>query len=1323
MGFAQNPISRVQSATGNTGSSAAATISVTMSTAPVNGNSLIAVISTRSTTANTVTSITQTGATWTRATQATNANGTTTEIWFAPNVSGAATAITINQSSFRSAAVVIEYNGILTASALDKTANTTGNSTTASTGTTSTTTQANELLIGGVGLVSSSYTLGTISGSFTTVANTASTHSTATRNARVYALERIVTATLAATTGGTVSTSSEWSGAIATFKAAAINTVGAASSSPTLCINTALTNITHTTTGGTGIGTATGLPAGVSPAFASNTITISGTPTASGTFTYSIPLTGGAGFVNATGTITVSPASVGGTIAGSATVCTGTNSTTLTLSGHTGAITRWESSTSSTFASAVTGIANTTTTLTATNLTTTTYYRAVITSGSCAAANSATVMVTVTPASVGGTIAGSATVCRGTNSTTLTLSGYTGAITRWESSTSSTFASAVTSIANSTTTLTASNLTTTTYYRAVITSGGCSPVNSSPLRITVNPNNTTSAASSTPTLYINTVLTNITHTTTGATGIGTAIGLPAGVSAAWSANTITISGTPTASGIFNYSIPLTGGCGSVNATGIITVTSENTWLGVNTNWNDPLNWSIEVPISTTNVRIPSGLSNYPSINSVGVVQTNDLTVESAVTVTVNGIIKIAGTISNSGTLIVSAGTVELNGTSAQTIPASTFAGNTIKNLTINNAAGVTLSGVLNITGAYTPTSGTCRTGGYLNLKSSALSTTYIAAGSSSGGYITGNVTVERYMSASSNRAYRLITPGVTTTTSIRANWQEGVNNNVIGTNVTSPIAGYGTHITGTGGDANGFDVTQTNAASLYRWSNSLQNWIVATNTKFNTLAADSAYLLFVRGNRDNIATLTTTTGSSNVILRATGTLKQGTQLFTGLGGSGLVSLVANPYASPVNWTSIYTGTNATNFSAYFNIWDPNIGTRGGFVTVHPTFGTSNGVSLLTNDIQGGQAFFVTTKSGISNPTLTIQESDKSTISNLDVFRTGLQTEKLNIQLKYTSNSIDRSADGVLAIFNNNFSNAVDDNDAEQIQNWDEDVAILNSGKELSIESRNLADANDTLFLQTLRLRLAQSTYRWEIQPLNFNAPGIEAWLHDTFTNSSTQISLSAATTVNFTVTSNTASLAAYRFKIVFKNNAALPVTINKVNAFQNGSSIEVAWNTANETNINSYEVENSTDGQQFKKMAAVASNSNASSNSYTAIDLNPLAGNHYYRIKVIEKNGSYSYSQIVRVTLGKSGAEQVNIYPNPVTGNQINMQLINVKQGLYTLRLIDKQGKVMLQQQLEHSGGSSTQSIMINKGMANGSYLLELSDGKGFVSVQTILKQ
>jgi uncharacterized protein (TIGR02145 family) len=75
---------------------------------------------------------------------------------------------------------------------------------------------------------------------------------------------------------------------------------------------------------------------------------------------------------------------------------------------------------------------------------------------------------------------------------------------------------------------------------------------------------------------LNDFLEDILHTTIGATEIGTPTGLPAGVSASWLGNTITISGTPNASGTFNYSIPLSGGCGTVNATGTITVTAPTT---------------------------------------------------------------------------------------------------------------------------------------------------------------------------------------------------------------------------------------------------------------------------------------------------------------------------------------------------------------------------------------------------------------------------------------------------------------------------------------------------------------------------------------------------------------------------------------------------------------------------------------------------------------------------------------------------------------------------------------------------------------------------
>jgi len=162
--------------------------------------------------------------------------------------------------------------------------------------------------------------------------------------------------------------------------------------SQTLCINTAITDITYTTTEATGA-TFSGLPTGVTGSWSSNTVTISGTPTASGTFNYTVTLTGGCGTVTATGTITVNPASVGGSIDGSAEVCYGTNSTFLTLSGNTGTVVKWQYSTDS--GTTWNDISNTATTYTATDLTVTTQYRAVVQSGVCNVAYSSVATVTM----------------------------------------------------------------------------------------------------------------------------------------------------------------------------------------------------------------------------------------------------------------------------------------------------------------------------------------------------------------------------------------------------------------------------------------------------------------------------------------------------------------------------------------------------------------------------------------------------------------------------------------------------------------------------------------------------------------------------------------------------------------------------------------------------------------------------------------------------------------------------------------------------------------------------------------------------------------
>lgn len=182
-------------------------------------------------------------------------------------------------------------------------------------------------------------------------------------------------------------------------------------------------------------------------------------------------------------TITVDPASVGGTVSGAASVCTGANSGTLVLTGYTGNVIRWEQSIDG--GASWTTIVNTTDNHTYNNLTQTTLFRAVVQSGGCASANSSSVTITVTPSTVGGSISGSTSACAGSNSGTLTLSGHTGSVVRWESSTNG--GVSWTNITNTTTVYNYSNISQTTDYRAVVQSGTCASQNSASATITISP--------------------------------------------------------------------------------------------------------------------------------------------------------------------------------------------------------------------------------------------------------------------------------------------------------------------------------------------------------------------------------------------------------------------------------------------------------------------------------------------------------------------------------------------------------------------------------------------------------------------------------------------------------------------------------------------------------------------------------------------------------------------------------------------------------------------------------------------------------------------
>jgi hypothetical protein len=146
------------------------------------------------------------------------------------------------------------------------------------------------------------------------------------------------------------------------------------------------------------------------------------------------------------------------------------------------------------------------------------YYYVVITGDCGTATSTVSGAVTVDAATNGGTIGpATATVCSGTNSTVLTLSGHTGDVQKWESSTDGT---SWTEISNTSATYTATDLAATTHFRAVVKSGVCDEVKSQPALITVKTLSVKPTAAFAVPVLINSAETSTLSFTGGSLGTG-----------------------------------------------------------------------------------------------------------------------------------------------------------------------------------------------------------------------------------------------------------------------------------------------------------------------------------------------------------------------------------------------------------------------------------------------------------------------------------------------------------------------------------------------------------------------------------------------------------------------------------------------------------------------------------------------------------------------------------------------------------------------------------------------------------------------------------
>jgi Secretion system C-terminal sorting domain len=169
-------------------------------------------------------------------------------------------------------------------------------------------------------------------------------------------------------------------------------------------------------------------------------------------------------------------------------------------------------------------------------------------------------------------------------------------------------------------------------------------------------------------------------------------------------------------------------------------------------------------------------------------------------------------------------------------------------------------------------------------------------------------------------------------------------------------------------------------------------------------------------------------------------------------------------------------------------------------------------------------------------------------------------------------------------------------------------------------------------------------------------------------------------------------------------NSVLPVQFYSFtgNRIQADNYLYINISTAD--NVRDISLERSANGISFKSIADVSTSWNSIIGKHQYVDKDPMKGVNFYRLKIIDKDGTVTYSVIVKLV---NGLVKFNVYPNPVNDNII----LNINEGSYSLQIIDQNGRIVASKSTTVSSNENVQISVAN--LAHGIYYLSVRNDNG----------
>lgn len=196
------------------------------------------------------------------------------------------------------------------------------------------------------------------------------------------------------------------------------------------------------------------------------------------------------------------------------------------------------------------------------------------------------------------------------------------------------------------------------------------------------------------------------------------------------------------------------------------------------------------------------------------------------------------------------------------------------------------------------------------------------------------------------------------------------------------------------------------------------------------------------------------------------------------------------------------------------------------------------------------------------------------------------------------------------------------------------------------------------------------------------------------------------------IVNNTASIF-FDYNLPVETNTAqtiiqerlLPVMLLQFSAKNTGNVNEIKWSTSQEINSGYFEIQRSNDGRVFESLGRInAKGSTANKTDYRFVDDKPRTGINYYRLKMVDKDGKYKFSDIKSVS--NSAIFSARINPNPVS-DILNLIISSDKERQVQITITNISGEKILSQQYSILAGESTKTINVSQ-LSAGIYLLNI---------------